>query len=50
MLEVCLSVCLFVCQQLYVKTRKRAIAKALHEGRLTSRQSFWRIISIFWVF
>jgi len=32
-------------------TRKRAIAKAVHlKGRTTSRQSFWRIRGILWVF
>jgi len=32
-------------------TRKRAIAKALHLiGRTTSRQSFWHIMRIFWIF
>ena len=34
-----------------IKTRKRAIAKALHlKGRTTSHQSFWRIMGMFWVF
>jgi len=34
-----------------ITTRKRSIAKALQlKGRPLSRQWFWRIISIFWVF